>query len=152
MSATELARFIGIQSGVNSSEDNIRAAGASQRPKFVAAQSIRRMDADANNVARRDGFGIKGSEGFIDERGIAKAFWGCCGEYIEPTGSDYRRTKSYLTRIDQVNTHGLTFQISGLANVLPLFLQRAGNRLDAAVRPTLPSSVGLTPCTAWLIS
>src|SRR5438105_10660819 len=25
-------------------------------------------------------------------------------------------------------------------------------RLDAAVRPTLPSSVGLTACTPWLIS
>ncbi len=73
MGATQLMGFVRIQGGVNSSKHHVRAASACQGPNFVAAQSIRGVDADTNDVARLNLSGVYRFQGLIDQAGITKA-------------------------------------------------------------------------------
>ena len=50
--ATQFMGFVRIEGGVNSSKHHVRAASPCQGPNFVAAQRIRGVDADANDIAR----------------------------------------------------------------------------------------------------
>jgi hypothetical protein len=82
MCAAKLLCFVGVEGCVNSSEHHIRAPSACNCPKLVAAESIGCVDADADNIASLNASWVQSRKGFIDKRGIAKSFRGCCREHI----------------------------------------------------------------------
>ena len=69
MRATEVARLVGIQRGVNAAEHDIGASGSRRGTELVAAQGVAGMDADADDVTLVDDGRVEGLERFVDERG-----------------------------------------------------------------------------------
>ena len=65
-------RFVRVEGRVNSAEHHVGAALTGYFADFVPAESIGRMDADADNVARLNLYRVHGHEGLIDKGRIAK--------------------------------------------------------------------------------
>jgi hypothetical protein len=113
MGAPKLMRLLRVKGCVNSSEHYIRAASAGHSANFVAAERIRRMNADTDNVARTNLTRIHSTQGLIDKEGIAEAVGRCRRKH-----SDDRSTESDFAWVNQVDAHA----------VLPSFLLIAGSR------------------------
>src|SRR2546423_13163688 len=58
VSAAQLMSFVRIESGVNSSENYVRASIPCHFPDFVPTERIRGVDSDADNIARLDLVGV----------------------------------------------------------------------------------------------
>jgi len=58
---TELCRFFGIERRMDAAKDDVCAARARLLADAIAVHRVAGMDADANDVTRRDGLGSHGS-------------------------------------------------------------------------------------------
>ena len=67
MCPPDAVRFLRIECGVNSAEDDIGAALPSQSANLIPAQGIPRMDADADDISALDAAWIHRSECLIDD-------------------------------------------------------------------------------------
>ena len=63
--------LVRIERRVNTAEDNVGAARTRELPDFVAAQRIRGMDPDTDDIARRELRRVKRIQRFINEDRIA---------------------------------------------------------------------------------
>ena len=99
-----LARFVRKQRGVNAAVHDPGAALPGDPSDLVAAQGVARVDADADDVAGDDRFGVQRLEGFVDDEGIAPGGPGRGGQHIQPARRDDRHAKRHVARIDQMYT------------------------------------------------
>ena len=73
MCTTKLVRFGWVEGRVNASEHHVRATIASHFPNLVTTKCIRRVDADADNIAGLNLIRVHSRQRLIDDAGIAKA-------------------------------------------------------------------------------
>ena len=74
----EVQGFVRVQRGVNAAIDDERAPVASDPADLVSAQGVARVDADADDVARRDGGRVELLEGLVGDERIAVFRGGGC--------------------------------------------------------------------------
>ena len=67
MRAAVLAHFVGIERGVNAAEDDGRPASRAPAGRPIAAQRVAGVDADADDIAGRDGRRIERFERLVDD-------------------------------------------------------------------------------------
>src|SRR4030095_6924856 len=65
--ATKFMRFVWIEGRVNAAEHHAGASFARHFSNLVAPERIRRVDADADDIATLDGVGVDSDQGFIDQ-------------------------------------------------------------------------------------
>jgi hypothetical protein len=78
MCATQLMRLVRVEGCVNSPEHHVGAASARYLPNLVTAESICRVDADADDIAGLNLNRVQSLQRLIDEARIAKGR-GCRG-------------------------------------------------------------------------
>ena len=61
------------------------------------------MDADADDVAGRDGRRVPGIQGFVGDERIAVSLGCRRGQHIEPPRRDHPNAERQRTRVDEVN-------------------------------------------------
>ena len=83
-----------------------------QAADFVAAQGVAAVDADPDDVARRDGVDVEGLERFVGDDRVAVGRRRGRGQHIEPARGDDGHSEREMARIDQVNTHPNTLRCS----------------------------------------
>ena len=105
MAAAEVERFVRKERGVNAAEDDPRAALARDPADLVAAQRVARMDADADDVARRDGRRVELLERFVDDERVAEIGRRRRREHVEPAGRNDGHAKRDMAWIDEVDSH-----------------------------------------------
>ncbi len=62
-----LARFVRVERGVDPAEDDRRATFAREAADLIAAQRVRRVDADADDIARLDRVGHERLERLVHD-------------------------------------------------------------------------------------
>ena len=70
--ATELARLVWKERRMDAAVYDIRACRTCRGADLVAAERVAGMDADADDVARRDGRGVEAFERLVDQPGRAE--------------------------------------------------------------------------------
>jgi hypothetical protein len=103
--ATERARLVGKERGMDAAEHDIRTCRTRRDADLVAAQRIAGVDADANDVARRDDSCVEALEGLVDQTGLTESDRRCRGQHIEPARGNNADTERHMTGIDKVNGH-----------------------------------------------
>ena len=78
MAAAEVEGFLRVERGVDAAIHDERAAVASDPADFVSAQGVARVDADADDVARRDRGRVELLEGLVGNERIAVFGRGRC--------------------------------------------------------------------------
>ena len=106
------ARFVGEQRRVNAAEDDPRAARARRLSDRIAAQRVAGVDADADDVARRDVVGVELRECLVDEERVAPFGAGRGRQDEQPARRDDGNPKRHslgLTRCN-ANAHAATLR------------------------------------------
>ena len=78
VAAAEVQGFVRVQRGVNAAIDDKRPALARDPPDLVSAQGISRVDADADDIARRNRGRVELLEGLVRNERVAVFRRGSC--------------------------------------------------------------------------
>ena len=105
MGAAVLAGLVGIQRRVNAPEHDESTPLAGGAADLVAAIRIRRVDADADNVATFDLRRVKWLQRLVDEMRIPVFAGSRRGEYVEPAGRNHCDAERDIARIDEMYAH-----------------------------------------------
>ena len=105
MRGAEGERLVGIERRVDAAEDDECPAGASLLADFVSVDRVAGVDADADDVAGRDGRRIPWIEGFVRDDRVAIAFGRCGRENVQPSWRDDADAERQPTRVDQMHLH-----------------------------------------------
>jgi hypothetical protein len=105
--AAELVRFVWIEGRVDASKNHGRAAFPRLAAYFIPAKCVERVDADADDVAGRDGVEVDRIERLVDDARIAVLPRRRRGEHVEPARSDDCGTKRDIARVHEMNCHEL---------------------------------------------
>src|SRR5450432_3609759 len=103
--AAEINGFLRIKSGVNSAENHIRSPFARDLANFVSAQSVGRMNANADRIARLNALRIHRKQRFVNQNRISKTSRRGGSQNVLPSRRDYCGSKRHTTWVDQVNVH-----------------------------------------------
>ena len=97
-------RFIREQRRVNAAVDHPRAARAYGAADLIATARVAGVDADADDIARRNGLEIERLQRFIDDDRIApgRSCGGC--QHIQPSRRDDGHAKREVARIHKVDS------------------------------------------------
>jgi hypothetical protein len=68
--------------------------------RLVSPQGVARVNADPDNVTGMNVLGVKRTDRFVAEDGVAERGRRCGGEDAQPSGRDYRRAKSRIAGIN----------------------------------------------------
>jgi hypothetical protein len=85
--------------------DHPGAPRAGDPPNLVAAQRVAGVHADADHVARLDGFRVELLDRFVDQDRVAGRGRRGGGQHKEPARGDDGGAKSVVAGVDQVHTH-----------------------------------------------
>ena len=100
-----LARFVGIERRVDAAEHDRRAALAREAAEVIPAQRVRRVDADADHVARRDALEVERLERFVDDHRRAVVGGRGRGKHVQPARRDDGGPERDVRGIDEVYAH-----------------------------------------------
>jgi hypothetical protein len=107
-----LARLIGEQRGVDAAEHDIRAAVTGTAPQLVPAQRVAGVNADPDDIARRDRVEVEGLQRLVDDRGHTVVVGRRRGQYVQPSWRDDRGTEGEIARVYEVHSHGHILVVS----------------------------------------
>jgi hypothetical protein len=90
---------------MNSAVDDPGSPLAGHSADFIAAKSIPRVNADADDISGLNALGHNLFQGFVDQNGIPNGKWRRCCEHKQPSGGNDGSTKGVVARIYEMNAH-----------------------------------------------
>ena len=103
--AAQLEGLFRIQGRVDAAIHDPGSAFTRHASDFHAAQSIAGMDADANDIAGLNEFGLNLFKGLVGNERIAVAGRSSGGKHVQPTRRDHADAERSIAGIDQVDAH-----------------------------------------------
>jgi hypothetical protein len=97
--------FFGIQRRVDAAKHDVCAASARLLSDAIAIHRVAGMNADADDIARRDGRGIPRLERFVRDDRVAVLLGRRRRKHEQPPGRDDPNAKSQGARVNEVHLH-----------------------------------------------